>query len=113
MEIKEELNNLEDGIEDLIGSHANYSNIKRQLEDLERKIRKHAYPELIKQSNTQKMQLAFEHSVALDQGTWTQWTNLKNGLDLAEQDLEENKLRWEYVKIRVDLIKALKDDNME
>lgn len=110
MDIQVELNALEDAVEDLIGAQNNYFNLRRQLEELERNIRKHAYPELIKQSNAQKMQLEFEHAVALDQGTWVQWTKLKDAVDLAEKDIQENKLRWEYQRENLDVLKAFRNE---
>lgn len=78
-----------------------------ELEAFERNVRKHAYFNLISQSNAQKFNLEFEHSIAVDDENWKHWQKLKNDVTNTSLELFEAELIWEIA------ITELRNDNVE
>jgi hypothetical protein len=78
-----------------------------ELATFEKKIRKHAYPLLIKQSNAQKFNLEFEQAIAQDEENWKRWQQLKNDVVNTSLDLFEAQLIWDIT------FEAYKNEYME
>lgn len=113
IDLEDELSYLEGVKDNLVEKQKKWREARHYLEEFELKIRRIGYPMIVKQSNAQKMQLEFEHSVAQHDGNWTTWLGLKKKFDDAEGALEEATLDWEYCKERCKLLGILKDDNVE
>lgn len=75
---------LEDTSEVWISAFERHVAAKSELAAFEKNVRKHGYQTLINQSNTQKMQLEFEHLIAKDDENWKHWQSLINDVNNTE-----------------------------
>ncbi len=78
---------LEETSEDLIRAFEDHVWAKKNLQSFESNVRKHGYSKLIGASNSQKMNLEFEHLIAQDNENWVHWQNLQNKVVNTEADL--------------------------
>ncbi len=104
IDLEDELGYLEGIAENLKNAHKKHFEQQEFLEKFERKIRKHGYANIVKQSNAQKMQLEFEHSIAQNQENWDLWVGLKSNLVKADIALEQAKIDWALAQERVKLL---------
>jgi hypothetical protein len=102
---------------DYQNAYQNFVAKREEKDDFERGIRKHAYPNLIKQSNTQKMQLEFEHAVAQNGENDKYYRKLLSDFNEAELKLEIAKISYnmwsEIVRASSGYRVMIPDDNLE
>ncbi len=78
-------------------------NAKFFLEEFEKNMRMGTFGEMIKQSNSQKMQLVFEDYVRTNEENWKRWQTLRRKELQTSLDLYANEKILEYLKELVKL----------
>ncbi len=76
---------------------------QRLLEEFEKNMRMGTFGEMIKQSNSQKMQLVFEDYVRTNEENWKRWQTLRRKELQTSLDLYANEKILEYLKELVKL----------
>lgn len=94
------MTNLDRAMARLTEANQSLLEAKRKLRTIEVGIRKHGYPVLIKATNSQKMQLEFEHLAATDPEDFQEWQRLVNNVEKAEAELFEAQIDYDVAFMR-------------
>ncbi len=95
---------LEETSEALIDAFKRHVYAKGELTAFEKNFRRHGYKELIGASNSQKMQLQFEHFLAVEHENWERWQQLINEVNTSEVELFSAQKRHD---VNVELVRLV------